>query len=83
MYVFDLSRPSTYKNISKDLEYLRNLVPGSIIKIVGNKLDLVSKDEIEKVKNTIALPWSILTCAKTGENVEMLFHDLGAELLEE
>jgi len=82
IYVFDLSRPSTYKNIAEDLKYLKELVPGSNIKIVGNKLDLVSPEEIEKIKSNIALPWNILTCAKTGENVEILFHDLGSELLE-
>jgi len=83
IYVFDLSRSSTYKNIAKDLEYLRELVPGSTIRIVGNKLDLVTKEELEQIKESIALPWSILTCAKTGENVELLFHDLGKKLLED
>ena len=42
IYVFDLTRPSTYKNIDKDIDYLKGIVNGGIIKIVGNKSDLAS-----------------------------------------
>ncbi len=83
IYVFDLSRPSTYKNIKRDIDYLRQLVPGSNFKIVGNKLDLVNQEAINEIKKTIGMPWNILTCAKTGENVDILFQELGSELLEE
>lgn len=81
IYVFDLSRPSTYKNIGKDIAYLKDLVPGASLRIVGNKLDLVTKEELENIKTIISEPWNILTCAKTGENVESLFMNLGSELL--
>lgn len=82
IYVFDLTRPSTYKNIEEDVKYLNNMVNGGIIKVVGNKEDLVSDEQLEEVKNEIAMPWDITTSAKTGKNVEELFQKLGAELLD-
>lgn len=81
IYVFDLSRPSTYKNIKEDIEYLNKIIPDSIIKVVGNKLDLTSPEELAEVKSNIEVPWSLVTSAKTGENVEELFQSMGEELL--
>ncbi len=82
IYVFDLTRPSTYKNIKEDLDYLNGIIQGGIIKIVGNKKDLATAEEIAEVKEEISVPWDIITSAKTGENVDDLFHKLGENLLE-
>ena len=82
IYVFDLTRPSTYKNIKEDLDYLKEITKGGIIKIVGNKSDLLDAEKIEKVKSEIPVGWDIITSAKTGENVNELFQILGAELVE-
>ena len=81
IYVFDLTRPLTYKNIASDIEYLKDLLPGGILKIVGNKRDLVTDEEIEAIKEKISVPFDIVTSAKTGENVNELFQLLGTELL--
>ncbi len=82
IYVFDLTRPSTYKNLIKDIEYLKDLSKGAIIKVVANKRDLVSEEDIEKVKSELPHPIDIITSAKTGENVNPLFYQLGAELMD-
>lgn len=82
IYVFDLTRPSTYKNLDKDLAYLKGIVNGGIIKVVGNKSDLASTEEIAKVQEVIPMPWDIITSAKTGENVNNLFLQLGEELVD-
>ncbi len=81
VYVFDLTRPLTYKNIETDINYLKDLLPGGIIKIVGNKKDLVSEEQIEAVKNSLSVPVNITTSAKTGENVSDLFQELGTDLI--
>ena len=81
LYVFDLTRPSTFENIEEDLDYLQELIPDSVIRIVGNKLDLVDDNDLEEVRSKIRRPWDILTSAKTGEHVDELFHELGAALL--
>lgn len=82
IYVFDLTRPSTYKNIQGDIDYLKEMVKGAEIRVVGNKSDLVSEGQISEIKAGIDHPWDIITSAKTGENVEELFQSLGKAFLE-
>lgn len=81
IYVFDLTRPSTYKNLKADVEYLQKITQGGIIKVIGNKKDLVSEEKLQEIKNEIELPWDLVTSAKTGENVEQLFLIMGKELV--
>lgn len=82
IYVFDLTRPMTIMNLERDLEYLEEITPGIKIKIVGNKKDLVTNEEIEDFCSQMKTPHDILTSAKTGDQVEELFHALGKELLD-
>ena len=81
IYVFDLTRPSTWLNIQADIEYLQNLLNGVLIKVVGNKIDLISPGQLENIKSDLPLPWDILTSAKTGENVEDMFYSIGNSLI--
>ena len=64
-----------------DLAYLNKMVAGCIIKVVGNKKDLVSEEQLAEVKAKLEHPWDVITSAKTGEKVEDLFMNLGHELL--
>ncbi len=82
IYVFDMSRPLTFKEIKKDLDYLTELLPDSVIKIVGNKKDLLTQEEMNHVLAELPMECNITTSAKTGENVEELFSQLGRLLLE-
>ena len=82
LYVFDLTRPSTWLNIESDLAYLKGLLGDAIIKVVGNKVDLVTPEQVDSVTSRIAAKPAILTSAKTGENVEDLFTGVAKELLE-
>ncbi len=81
IYVFDLSRPLTYKNLEADIKYLKNLLPGGNIKVVGNKKDLVTDEEIKTIEDALPVTLDITTSAKTGENVEDLFYQLGKDFL--
>jgi small GTP-binding protein len=81
IYVFDLTRPTTWGNIASDLDYLANLLPYAVIRVVGNKRDLVTDEELAHVKTQISAPWDILTSAKTGENVEALFFEIAKEIV--
>lgn len=85
IYVFDLTRPTTYKNIATDIEYLKKILSKSKtpvqIKVVGNKKDLVTDEQIEEIKAMLETSVDLFTSAKTGENVELLFHKLGQELI--
>lgn len=82
IYVFDLSRPTTYKNIVEDIEYLKGILDGGVIRVVGNKRDLVTDEELENIRKELELSFDIATSAKTGENVEELFFDIGKALLD-
>jgi len=82
IYVFDLSRPTTFKNIEDDMNYLKEIIDGGVIRMVGNKKDLLTDEQLEEVKEQLAIPFDIATSAKTGENVEQLFLDLGQALLD-
>ncbi len=81
VYVFDVTRPSTYGNIAQDIEYLKSVNKLTTIKIVGNKKDLVSEDDLKTLREKITLPVDLFTSAKTGENVEKLFHDFAIEMV--
>lgn len=81
IYVFDLTRPTTWANIAQDVEYLQGILPLAVLRIVGNKKDLISEESLEAVKSRIQVPWDILTSAKTGENVESLFVEIAKEIV--
>jgi len=81
IYVFDLTRPSTYKNIESDLNILDGLLPDAILKVVGNKEDLIEADKLKQVKKEINVSIDVVTSAKTGSNVERLFADLAAKFI--
>lgn len=81
MYVIDLSRPFTHKVIKEDIDYLLNTAPNARIVIVGNKKDIVTPEEITKVKNNLSpLNIDFLTSAKTGSHVLEMFQQLGSTL---
>lgn len=82
IYVFDLTRPLTYQNIESDIAYLKKLAPKASIKVVGNKKDLVTEEQIEQIARSLDVPYDMVTSAKTGENVEELFTDLASEMFE-
>jgi small GTP-binding protein len=81
IYVFDLSRPYTKENITIDISYLTNLLPFAALRIVGNKKDLLTANEIDELLKSMPQKPHVLTSAKTGEEVEDLFYNLAKEFL--
>lgn len=81
IYVMDLSRPLTFVNLETDIQFLRELVPNGTILIVANKKDLVTEEQLESILREMPRPFDYSTSAKTGENVEELFLDMGHRLL--
>jgi small GTP-binding protein len=80
-YVFDLTRPSTHKNILSDLEYLKSIVPDAVIKVVANKKDMLSDEQLAEIKAQLPIAWDAVTSAKTGENVENLLENLAKSII--
>ncbi|WP_452219711.1 Rab family GTPase [Lacinutrix salivirga] len=81
IYVFDVSRPATYKTLTTDIEYIKTNYQKTPLKVVGNKEDLVTKDFI-KQNSAIFKPFvDYFTSAKTGKKVDDLFSKLAEELI--
>ncbi len=81
IYVMDLSRPLTFVNLESDIQFLRDLLPNGTIIIVANKKDLITEEQLETIRQELARPFDYSTSAKTGENVEELFIEMGKRLL--
>tara|TARA_R110001592_G_scaffold61101_3_gene186036 strand:+ start:1128 stop:1613 length:486 start_codon:yes stop_codon:yes gene_type:complete len=81
MFVFDLSREETYTNIKNQVDVVRELSGLQNITVIGNKKDLVTSEEIERLKKTISIPIDLITSAKDDENVEDAFKELAKQSL--
>lgn len=81
LYVLDLTLPFTWQNLDTDLEIMKQVAPNCTVKLIGNKKDLLTAEELAKVLTDIPHELNITTSAKTGENINDLFNNLATELL--
>lgn len=81
IYVFDLSRPATQDQVLSDVEQLRKEFPEVPIRVVGNKKDLVDDEILSSLKEQLKLWNPIFSSAKTGENVDTFFKELGEAMI--
>jgi small GTP-binding protein len=72
MYVFDVTRPSTYEQMEADIEYVQKLLPNIPILRIANKADLLSPEQIAQ----IPVKYDFLCSAKNNQNVEQAFEKL-------
>lgn len=80
VYVFDVSRPSTFQDIHQDLNFVRTKLPQVPLLVVGNKTDLVIEGELKSLLKENSIPFDYLTSAKTGGMVDELFLQLASLL---
>lgn len=78
LYVFDVSREETYKNIEERISNVLQLSGLKKLTVVGNKKDLLSTEELAAVKEAINIPIDFITSAKEDENVEEAFQLLAS-----
>lgn len=73
LYVFDISRPSTYENLQAELDYLQQIIPGIPVQVLANKSDLLTEEERQKVIEGFPTNEVFETSAKSGLHVEEAF----------
>ncbi|AEH00634.1 Rab family GTPase [Lacinutrix sp. 5H-3-7-4] len=81
IYVYDLTRPATYKNIKSEIEFLQKQQPKTPVTIVGNKEDLVTKSFIKQNNDEFGSLTDLYVSAKTGNKVDILFSKLAESLI--
>ena len=85
--VCDLTRSETYDDLSVLSDELLQLIPDLPLLFVGNKNDLgdraqITESDVKKISHSYKAPYFI-TSAKTGENVENIFLELGKSMLKQ
>lgn len=80
VFVFDVSRPSTYQNLNIDLKLVTDKIPKVPRIVVGNKSDLVDNDEVQAFMDENIASVDFITSAKTGKSVNELFLKLSTLL---
>lgn len=76
IYVFDVSRPSTFQNINGDLKIVGEKAPNTPLMVVGNKADLVDLNELNELFMENEIKTNFVTSAKTGDAVNDMFTEL-------
>lgn len=82
IFVVDVSRPESCVNIKQTIAIVEKNLPNVPQIMVGNKRDLVSDDALQALLNTQEIKIDFFTSAKTGENVEEFFIEMGKKLIE-
>jgi small GTP-binding protein len=80
IYVFDLSRPATFKNLNEEVKFLNQSHPNVPVKVVGNKVDLVNKAYLNDYSDVFEPLVDYFVSAKTGKKVDKLFYKLAVDL---
>jgi small GTP-binding protein len=82
--VCDFTRPETMKNLRSWLGSFRSVVGDMPVLILGNKSDLEKKFSLSELESFGASVGCevIETSAKSGQNVERAFSEMGKKLLE-
>ena len=80
VFVFDVSRPSTFQNINEDLKIVAEKAPNTPLIVVGNKIDLVINNELQGLLSENNIEANYLTSAKTGDSVNEMFTQLASLL---
>ncbi len=80
IYVFDITRPYTYRGIQKDISFINKKYPKAVLEIVGNKMDLEEEDPIAPIMKKKKIKVTGFVSAKTGDGIQELFMRLAKNL---
>ncbi len=80
VFVFDVSRPSTFQDLNDNLAIIRSNLPYVPLMVVGNKADLVEEHALKNVIEAQEIAVDFIASAKTGKAVNALFLKLATLL---
>lgn len=80
LYVFDVTRPSTFQNLNEDLRIVKEKMPKIPLLVIGNKVDMVQSNELKVLLEEHNILYDYLTSAKTGGMVTDVFMQLATVL---
>ena len=80
VFVFDVSRPSTFQNLNDDLKIVAQKTPSTPLIVGGNKIDLVINEDLQTLLKGNNIEANYLTSAKTGDAVNEMFTHLATLL---
>lgn len=80
LYIFDVGRTFSYKNIKEDLEFLQTAHPDVLRFVVANKIDLFEPDELKELLNEIPAKIDFQTSAKDDINVGEMFRQIAESI---
>ena len=81
LLVFDPKRKGSYQSLEADVKLLRSKYPEAALKLVCNKIDLLTTIECETFISSLPVAVDYLTSAKTGKNVQLVFDQLAESFL--
>ena len=81
VYVFDITRPETYEELSSELQYLDKHHQNVPYCVVGNKSDLFDEELNPQFFEKMGITNCFFTSAKTGDSVEAMFTELAEKLI--
>lgn len=81
IYVIDPTRPQTYEQFNKQVEFITVNYPNSKLVSVANKIDLIDLEEFKKSLSLNNITIDYFASAKEGIEVENLFQNLGMKMI--
>jgi len=80
LLVFDITRPETYQRIRSEYDGLRKYLENIEIMVIGNKMDLVGKEELENIKSDADFKTDFFSSSllEKDNNVNEIFKTLAA-----
>lgn len=81
IYVFDVTRSSTYANLNEDIDYINQKYKHPALILTANKIDLIDEKLAKSNLENFQVKPDFFTSAKTGHLVEELFETLTKKMI--
>ena len=81
IYLLDVTAPSSYENLTEEIDFVKQRLPGVPYLVVANKTDLLQPNELAAAIQKIPVSPDLNCSAKNNINVDNVFMELGRLIL--